>query len=117
MMWRFGLAAFVLAGTVFGAGAQEIEPHVFNLILEGGRAAPTPPVMRTRQGQRVHIGFHSDRVLEIHLHGYDTTFRVGPGASHEMRFNVDVPGTFSVNVHEPDGRHRPIAELVVFPSP
>jgi hypothetical protein len=111
------ILAIALLPLAFGSGAraQFNEPHVFNLILENGRAAPAPPTMRTYQGQRVHIGFHSDRPMELHLHGYDVLMPVAPGASYNLRFDVTQLGTFTIDAHEPNGSHRTVAILIVNP--
>jgi hypothetical protein len=65
-----------------------------------------------RRGREVVLRVSSDVADHIHLHGYDFTADVGPGAPAELTFVADVPGRFEVELED---RGVPIADIQVRP--
>lgn len=64
------------------------------------------------RGRIVVIRVTSDVADEVHLHGYDLTVDVAPGAPATIRFTADVPGRFELEL---ENLHLPVAELEVRP--
>ena len=55
---------------------------------------------RVTLGQPLVIVVDADVADEIHVHGYDHSAPVAPGAPAELRFIADVPGVFEVELEE-----------------
>ena len=55
--------------------------------------------LRVRQGDTVSISFTADEVGEIHLHGYNLTAPVAPGAPGHLDFEAATAGAFGINFH------------------
>lgn len=55
---------------------------------------------RVTLGQPLVIVVDADVADEVHVHGYDHTAPVAPGAPAELRFIPDVPGVFEVELEE-----------------
>lgn len=56
-------------------------------------------VVRVTEGQIVELRWSSDRVTELHLHGYDIVAKPKPGAPAVMRFKAHATGRYPVTVH------------------
>lgn len=52
------------------------------------------------QGTNVRIVVVSDVADEAHLHGYDLTADVGPGAEGVIEFVADIPGIFELELEQ-----------------
>lgn len=68
------------------------------LTLSGGtvRGDVKPTVNR---GATVLIVIRSDVADELHVHGYDRSVALTPGAVSRLRFTADVPGRFNGELH------------------
>jgi hypothetical protein len=66
------------------------------------------------KGATVRIVVTSDVADEIHLHGYDITRKVAPGAPARFRLKADAEGEFELEAH--DLGHVKVASLVVEPA-
>ena len=66
------------------------------------------------RGRIVVITVNSDVADEVHLHGYDLTADVAPGAPATIRFTADAPGRFELELEQSGVQ---IAELEVRPDP
>lgn len=64
------------------------------------------------EGDRVRIVVRSDVDDELHLHGYDITKNVAPGAPAIFAFPATLPGRFELEAHHAGGQ---IAQLDVQP--
>ena len=51
-------------------------------------------------GEQVTLVVSGDVADEIHLHGYDLTAPLAPGAPAELVFAATLPGVFEVELHE-----------------
>lgn len=65
-----------------------------------------------RRGREVVLTVRSALADHVHLHGYDLTADVAPGAPGTIRFTADAPGRFEIELED---RGLPIAELEVRP--
>jgi hypothetical protein len=77
-------------------------------------AAPVGGIVRAKvdEGDQVVIVVDADVSDEIHLHGYDLSADVAPGAPARLEFRATIPGRFEVELEE---RSRQIAEIEVEP--
>ena len=73
---------------------------VVSVRVEGG--TPVGGIRRATvsHGQRVAIVVRSDVNDEIHVHGYNLSQNVAPGAPARIRFTADVPGRFEVELED-----------------
>jgi hypothetical protein len=104
-----------LAGTA--ARAEEL---TFDLKIEQGRVSPAMRIVRVKQGDVVKLRWISDRLVILHLHGYDIEQTVQPGAVAEMNFTARASGRFAIlrGVPKSGGGHTheaPIVTLEVRP--
>jgi hypothetical protein len=67
---------------------------------------------RVDQGERVRLVVRADLADEVHLHGYDISRRIRPGAPTLIVFRATVVGQFEVELEE---RHLQLAEIEVRP--
>ncbi len=61
-------------------------------------------VLRVLHESQVRIEWSSDRVMTVHLEGYDISLTVRPGVSTVMEFKAFASGRFSVHAHEGQAR-------------
>ena len=106
-----------LAGVVPGHAAAT---KVVEIVLKNGKVAGKSSVRVTR-GDTVVLRWVSDRPLELHLHGYDVTAAVSPGAPAEMKVAARATGRFPVEIHGQRGsgghhEDRAIFHLEVYPD-
>ena len=99
------------------AAAEELS---FDLQIEQGRVSPNMRIIRVKQGDVVKLRWTSDRLVVLHLHGYDIESTVQPGATAEMSFTARAAGRFTVMRGAPKtgGGHTheaPIVTLEVLP--
>lgn len=55
---------------------------------------------RVTLGEPVVLVVDADVADEVHVHGYDHTAPVAPGAPAELRLTPDIPGVFEVELEE-----------------
>jgi hypothetical protein len=100
--------------------AQPVE-ITFDLQIEKGRVAQNKRLIRVKQGDAVRLRWNSDRVIMLHLHGYDIETKVEPGTTAEMAFTARATGRFPVEEHKPQaqGSHShgeaPLVRVEVLP--
>ena len=61
-------------------------------------------LIRVKQGDAVKLRWTTDRLMVLHLHGYDIETKVAPGAVAEMAFAARAAGRFPVEEHKPDAK-------------
>jgi hypothetical protein len=88
------------------------EPTTVRVIVRGG--VPAGGVVResTDKGDRVVVLITSDVADEVHVHGYDLSRDVAPGAPARIAFPATIPGRFEIELED---RGVQIAELTVNP--
>jgi hypothetical protein len=77
-----------------------------------GDKAPAVKHFTIQQGRQVVFVVESELADEVHLHGYDLSADVAPGAPATIRFKATAPGLFEAEL---ESRSLPIAELEVRP--
>lgn len=87
----------------------------FDIVLENGRVAGGPQVVRIVRGDQVDILWTSDQAVTLHLHGYDIEIAVIPGTPQRMTFMARATGRFPVEIHGGTGRDRTMIHVEVHP--
>ncbi|WP_052955056.1 hypothetical protein [Microvirga vignae] len=87
----------------------------FDMILENGRVAGKPRVLQVVRGDQVDILWTTDRMIMLHLHGYDIEITAAPGSPQHMTFTADATGRFPVEIHGGAGRDRILVYVEVHP--
>lgn len=89
-------------------------PEVRRIRIDFRNGKVTGGIRRARveQGQRVRLVVRADLSDEVHLHGYDISRRIRPGAPTLIVFRATVVGQFEVELEE---RHIQLAEIEVRP--
>jgi hypothetical protein len=97
---------FLLAMLAIGAASAVAQTPevVFDLKVEKGKVAPNMRLIRVKQGDAVKLRWTTDRLIVLHLHGYDIETKVAPGAVAEMAFAARAAGRFPVEEHKPDAK-------------
>lgn len=115
LMLAQGLALVcALALTSLTAPAAKAEELAFDLKITQGRVQATMRVIRVKQGDEVTLRWSSDRLVALHLHGYDIERTVQPGGTAEMKFSARATGRFSITRGAPTatGGHTHEAAIV-----
>ena len=99
--------------TTAAATTAPAEPQVVRISVSvPGDKAPTVKHFTIQQGRQVVFVVKSELADEVHLHGYDLSADVAPGAPATIRFKATAPGLFEAEL---ESRGLPIAELEVRP--
>ena len=89
------------------------EPQAVRITVSvPGDKAPTVKHFTIQQGSQVVFVVKSELADEVHLHGYDLSADVAPGAPATIRFKATAPGLFEAEL---ESRSLPIAEIEVRP--
>ena len=109
--WALALLLIVTGGA--GAGAAEL---TFDIKIEHGRIPDAMHLMRVHEGDIVTLQWTSDRLVILHLHGYDIEKRVAPDAVTELAFTAYATGRFPIEIHAPGAHEKaPVAIIEVYP--
>jgi hypothetical protein len=90
--------------------AQDAPDKTITVRISDRKVEGVPARVEVDRGNRVRIDVTSDRRDELHVHGYDKTLPLAPGAPATLQFVAEVPGVFEVETH--DG-HLLLFQLVV----
>jgi len=99
------LALSLSAAFAPGVRAAEV---TFMLHIENGHVPENMRLIRVKRNDIVKLQWSSDRVVTIHLHGYDIEKEITPGTVTDMLFTARATGRFAVEPHlgrEPSGGH------------
>ena len=114
-----GMTALVTLALLLGAcsSAVSVEPGPATTGAESEKAARVAGIasikmdiadrasnltredLMVQQGDTVNISFTADEAGEIHLHGYNLTAPVAPGAPGRLDFEAATAGAFGINFH------------------
>jgi hypothetical protein len=99
--------------TTAATTTEPAEPQAVQLSVSvPGDKAPTVKHFTIKQGSQVVFVVESALADEVHLHGYDLSADVAPGAPATIRFKATAPGRFEAEL---ESRSLPIAEIEVRP--
>jgi hypothetical protein len=81
--------------------ASPAPPAVLDIAaaLLDGRASPAPHRVPVARGSAVQVRVTTDKVVPIHIHGYDLEYDAAPGAPGCASFVADRAGLFDVEAH------------------
>ncbi|MFO7573515.1 MAG: hypothetical protein R6W48_13080 [Gaiellaceae bacterium] len=85
---------------------------VVRITVRDGKVAGGIRRVTVQRGDEVRLVVASDVADEVHLHGYDRTADVAPGAPARIAFVASIPGRFEVELEE---RGIQIADVQVRP--
>ena len=88
-----GSAAAASAAPTTASG-QRIE-----VTVTGGQVSGDTGRVPVPAGDQVTLAVTSDVADEVHVHGYDLTAELTPGAPAELSFAATIPGVFEVELH------------------
>lgn len=88
-------SASASAGSSDGASVTAIA-----VSIAGGRVSPAPDRIEVKTGTTVKLTVTSDVPDQVHVHGIDKEFDVGPGSPGSITFTVTDPGVYEVETHE-----------------
>lgn len=81
-------------------------------VVADGAMREGPKGLAVQQGTPLRIIVESDRVDELHVHGYDLTADMAPGRPGRLEFVADEAGRFELELH---AQHLSLGYLVVTP--
>ena len=116
---RFLPLSLLLALTLTAASAKA-DDVTFELRIVRGQVPAKMRLIRVKQDDVVTLRWSSDRLIALHLHGYDIEIEVEPGKVTETTFAARATGRFSVEEHKPQasGGHShgvPVVRIEVHP--
>jgi hypothetical protein len=93
------------SATVTAAAAPTESPSPaggpsFAVAYAAGEISGDTGRLRVPAGSNVLITVTSDTADEIHLHGYDVSVPVAPGAPATVEFTADIPGVFELELEQ-----------------
>jgi hypothetical protein len=72
---------------------------VVTAAFEQGRADPAPHRVPVPAGSTVQVRVSADKVVQVHVHGYDLEYDAAPGTPGCVSFVADRAGLFDVEAH------------------
>jgi hypothetical protein len=76
--------------------------RIIRVVVANGKVTEGQSRVEVRLGETILIEVVSDAADEVHVHGYDEEFEVGPGKPGTLELKVRIPGTVDVELHEAD---------------
>jgi hypothetical protein len=68
--------------------------------VAGGAVTGVGPRLDVPLGATLRLTVRSDAADELHVHGYDRSLDLAPGAPALLELTADVPGVFEVELHD-----------------
>ena len=83
------------APSTTAAAGQRIE-----VTVTGGQVSGDTGRVPVPAGEHVTLVVTSDAADELHVHGYDLSADLAPGAPATVEFDATIPGVFEVELHD-----------------
>lgn len=93
------------AATTAGFAGKLIQVRV-----AGGKVETAERRVTVSRGDRVRVQVSSDVADEVHVHGFDLSKQVGPGAPATVEFTANLPGVWEVEL---ENAKRKLFDLAV----
>ena len=104
---------------VIKSAAQE-SVKIFNLEIIKRKLLNSSNIISIVQGDTVSMVWQSDEIAELHIHGYDITFKVNPQEPKTVTFLATATGRFAITSHGFSGGHdhghQALLYLEVYPK-
>lgn len=108
--------ALLIAVFLLTTGKAFAEDRVLDLAIHDAVPPAQAQILSVLQNDRVVLRLTSDKLVQVHLHGYDIESDVAPGRVTSLRFVATATGRFPIEIHSHDPRRqRPLAYLEVRP--
>lgn len=85
--------------TTTEASTTTIAGILVRITVEAGEVTVNGPTS-VEQGEQVTIRVRSDSADEVHVHTYDLTAAVEPGAVASIEFTADIPGVHEIELEQ-----------------
>jgi FtsP/CotA-like multicopper oxidase with cupredoxin domain len=89
------------------------KPRVESIRIRGGRPVGGVKTLRYERGDTIRLRFVADAPGEVHVHGFDEEYPVGPGGPRVVRMKADLEGIFEIEDH---GSGELLAKLEIRPK-
>jgi hypothetical protein len=96
--FRTRILAFSILLTLSGVSADAAK-HQISVIVADGTPVNGVAVVRAVRGDDIVLEVQSNRVDEVHLHGYDLHLALKPDRPAELRFKATMTGRFAAELH------------------
>lgn len=118
--WLVGLLAssIAYAAVIQVAASQDGPPRVINVRIEHRKVVSPGKAIRVRQNDVIELRWTSDKLVKLHLHGYDRELRVRPGKPAVMVVRAHATGRFPITSHgwgQSGHGHHALIYLEVYP--
>ena len=70
------------------------------ITVAGGAVTGVGPRLDVPLGATLRLTVRSDAADELHVHGYDRSLDLAPGAPALLELTADLPGVFEVELHD-----------------
>ncbi len=101
------------------ADADEVAVKRIELVISERKVQREEKTIRVTQGESVELTWRSDEAAELHLHGYDISFKVSPEAPAIVSFEAHATGRFPITSHGFGGQkghgHEALVYIEVYP--
>jgi len=87
------------------AGETESSTKHFDLVISKRQVVLEDKTIRVTQGDSIEMSWVSDEAGELHVHGYDISFKVSPAKPAVINFQAHATGRFPVTSHGFGGDH------------
>jgi hypothetical protein len=109
-----------LCGQAINLNAGEAELKRIELFIFERKVQLDNKTIRLTEGDSVELVWNSDEAGELHLHGYDISFKVSPDAPAIVAFEARATGRFPVTSHGFGGEvghgHDALLYIEVYPD-
>ena len=95
------LVLSIVTTSVLLIGCQSNDPQDRSIILNiqnSNLSDPSPNLVVT-QDDTVSLIMTSDKVVKLHLHGYDLERQIAPGTTETLKFQAAATGSFPITIH------------------
>jgi hypothetical protein len=122
LQWWILIATLLLCFVPVSINADTDEKAVkrIELVISERNVQREEKTIRVTQGDSIELVWQSDETAELHLHGYDISFKVSPEASSMVTFEALATGRFPITNHGFGGQkghgHEALLYIEVYPK-
>lgn len=124
LWWWIPLITLLFVPVFVNADADEGAVQRIKLVIVKRKVQLEDKTIRVTQGESIELDWQSDEAAELHLHGYDISFKVSPEAPAIVTFKAHATGRFAITSHgfgpreehEQGHGHETLLYLEVYPQ-